>query len=176
MAASPPAQTFNVVIAYDGSEHAEYALDWYKDHLHRPHHHVTLVHVPELNEMLHSTRWANSVYVFDRDVLEGMLKEEQERIRKELEKYAEKLKGLGLGGKVKSVASAKPGEGIVKESEDAKMVVVGSRGLGAVRRTLLGSVGDYLVHHCHCPVVVVKHPKHFHLHGVPADEPQQTKQ
>ena len=70
-----------------------------------------------------------------------------------------------LGGKVKSVAAAKPGEGIVKECQDANMVVVGSRGLGAVRRTLLGSVSDYLVHHCHCPVLVVKHPAHFHLHG-----------
>lgn len=70
-----------------------------------------------------------------------------------------------VGGKVKSVAAARPGEGIVKECEHAQLVVVGSRGQGAVRRTLLGSVSDYLVHHCHCPVLIVKHPKHLHLHG-----------
>lgn len=37
------------------------------------------------------------------------------------------------------------------------MVVVGSRGLGAVGRTFLGSVSDYLVHHLSVPVLVVKH-------------------
>merc|ERR1719394_2365613 len=38
------------------------------------------------------------------------------------------------------------------------MVVVGTRGTGKVRRTILGSVSDYLVHHAHCPVVVCRHP------------------
>ena len=36
------------------------------------------------------------MYVFDREVLEGMLREEQQRIQKDLEKFAEKLKGLGV--------------------------------------------------------------------------------
>ncbi|KAL8593455.1 hypothetical protein ACOMHN_037289 [Nucella lapillus] len=169
--------TFNVVIAYDGSEHAEYALEWYKENLHRPNYHVTLIHVPELNEMLHSTRWANSVYVFDRKMLQELLEEEKSRITKELEKFGHKLKSVGLGGKVKSVAAARPGEGIVRECQGANLVVVGSRGLGAVRRTFLGSVGDFLVHHCHCPVVVVKHPKLAQPHGAPsAPQPQQQKQ
>ncbi|KAK7476035.1 hypothetical protein BaRGS_00032742 [Batillaria attramentaria] len=156
----------NVIIAYDGSEHSEYALEWYAQNMHKPGKHIILLHVPELNDMLHSTRWANSVYVFDREVLESMLKEEQKRIQKDLERFADKLKSLGLGGKVKSVAAAKPGEGIASEAKntDAELVVVGSRGMGAVRRTLLGSVSDYLVHHCQCPVLVVKHPKHFHSH------------
>ena len=44
------------------------------------------------------------------------------------------------------------------------LVVVGSRGLGALRRSLLdlvglGSVSDYLVHHLQCPVLVVRHPE-----------------
>lgn len=152
----------HVIVAYDGSEHSEYALEWYAQNMHKAGNHIILLHVPELNDMLHSTRWANSVYVFDREVLESMLQEEQKRIQKDLERFAEKLKSLGLGGKVKSIAAAKPGEGIAKEAEsvNAELVVVGSRGQGAVRRTLLGSVSDYLVHHVHCPVLVVKHPKH----------------
>ncbi|KAJ6796633.1 universal stress protein PHOS32-like [Iris pallida] len=40
-------------------------------------------------------------------------------------------------------------------------VIMGSRGFGASRRSSkgrLGSVSDYCVHHCVCPVVVVRYP------------------
>ena len=54
------------------------------------------------------------------------------------------------------MCGGKPGEAIcnaVKESE-ADFVVMGSRGLGTVRRTILGSVSDYVLHHAHLPVIV----------------------
>jgi nucleotide-binding universal stress UspA family protein len=39
---------------------------------------------------------------------------------------------------------------------DADVVVVGSRGRGAIRRVLLGSVSTYVVHNAPCPVLVVR--------------------
>ena len=38
------------------------------------------------------------------------------------------------------------------------MIITGARGMGKVRRTILGSVSDYLVHHSICPVIVCRHP------------------
>lgn len=38
-----------------------------------------------------------AVYVFDRDIMEAMLREEQDRIKTELEVFAEKLKHHGVG-------------------------------------------------------------------------------
>ena len=35
------------------------------------------------------------------------------------------------------------------------MIVVGSQGLGALGRLLLGSVTAGLLHHAHCPVAVI---------------------
>jgi nucleotide-binding universal stress UspA family protein len=37
------------------------------------------------------------------------------------------------------------------------LIVIGSRGLGAVSRMLIGSVSDSIVRHAHCPVLVVRH-------------------
>ncbi len=42
----------------------------------------------------------------------------------------------------------------------ADALIVGSRGMGAVKRTLLGSVSDHLVHHVPCPTIVC-----FSRHG-----------
>jgi nucleotide-binding universal stress UspA family protein len=36
------------------------------------------------------------------------------------------------------------------------LVVMGSRGLGGIRRALMGSVSDSVVRHAHCPVLVVR--------------------
>lgn len=48
-----------------------------------------------------------------------------------------------------------PTAALVKRSERAQMVVVGSRGRGALARTVLGSVSTGLVHRAHCPVAVI---------------------
>ena len=36
------------------------------------------------------------------------------------------------------------------------LIVMGSRGLGGLRRALMGSVSDSVVRHAHCPVMVVR--------------------
>ncbi len=52
----------------------------------------------------------------------------------------------------------KPGQVIVQSAQDvgATMVIMGTRGMGTIRRTVLGSVSDYCIHHCHCPVIVCR--------------------
>ncbi len=42
------------------------------------------------------------------------------------------------------------------EEIDAGLIVLGSRGLGGMRRALMGSVSDAVVRHAHCPVLVVR--------------------
>lgn len=51
------------------------------------------------------------------------------------------------------------GETLVEEAaeRDAALLVVGSRGLGAVRGLVLGSVSGYCSRHARCPVLVVHH-------------------
>lgn len=44
---------------------------------------------------------------------------------------------------------------LVDLTKEARMIVVGCRGQGALSRALLGSVSTALVHHAHCPVAVI---------------------
>ena len=46
----------------------------------------------------------------------------------------------------------------------AAYIVVGCRGKGTIRRTVTGSVTDYVTHHSHVPVVVARHKDHLEHH------------
>lgn len=53
------------------------------------------------------------------------------------------------------------GEGIVTiaDDENADLIVVGSRGVNAMKRALLGSVSEYVVRNSHIPCLVVRAKK-----------------
>jgi nucleotide-binding universal stress UspA family protein len=44
----------------------------------------------------------------------------------------------------------------VAEEEKSDLIVMGSRGLGGFKRLMLGSVSDGVLHHAHCPVLIVR--------------------
>ncbi|XP_060607805.1 uncharacterized protein LOC132759948 [Ruditapes philippinarum] len=101
----------------------------------------------------------------DVTVITEMMKEEETRIKGFLEKLGQKLKDRKSGGKVKSVGGS-PGEVICKVANDehADLIVTGTRGMGTIRRTFLGSISDYIIHHAHVPVLVCRHKDHQHHH------------
>ncbi|KAJ8301085.1 hypothetical protein KUTeg_020072 [Tegillarca granosa] len=148
-----------VVVAMDGSEHSRKAFQWYLDNVHEPTDHLVMVHSVEMNEVLNSQNWYSSPYTFDKDVMFSLLEEEKKRITAKLEEFAKLLQDARVNGTVKSVHATSPGEGIVKASKDvgADLIITGTRGMGKLRRTFLGSVSDYILHHSHVPVIICRH-------------------
>ncbi|WP_280463782.1 universal stress protein [Nocardia carnea] len=57
-----------------------------------------------------------------------------------------------------TVADERPDTVLIGCSKDARMVVAGVRGVGAVGRGVLGSVCTSLARHAHCPVAVIPAP------------------
>lgn len=54
-----------------------------------------------------------------------------------------------------------PGVAIISKAREvnASMIVIGSRGFGRIRRTLMGSVSNFVVHHSPVPVALCKYEK-----------------
>ena len=49
-----------------------------------------------------------------------------------------------------------PARALLQAAEGADLVVVGSRGRGGFTGLLLGSTGQHVLHHAHCPVAIVR--------------------
>jgi nucleotide-binding universal stress UspA family protein len=83
--------------------------------------------------------------------------EQQARMR--LDAEVEKIRSAGGAVAEAHLRVGAAAAEIVDLAEDigAGLIVMGSRGLGGIRRALMGSVSDSVVRHAHCPVLVVRH-------------------
>ncbi|CAH1791996.1 unnamed protein product [Owenia fusiformis] len=149
--------TRTVVIAVDGSERADAALSWYLEHLHKPENDVVLAHAPPEPSAAITFTGMYTAGPIPIDTWKQVVEEHKASVKKLQEKYQAACQGkLEKVKWVVKVRRDSAGEEIIKvaEEEKADMIVMGSRGLGTIRRTILGSVSDYVLHHSKVPVIV----------------------
>ncbi len=145
-----------ILVATDGSEEAKLALSTATDlakstnsELHIAYVFPTAVQRP----------FPNPITARPAEVLEHELEEAMDQAQSFLEREVEQVKGEGVEVADTHLTRGRPDTELVHLSEeiDAGLIVMGSRGLGGVRRALMGSVSDSVVRHAHCPVLVVRH-------------------
>jgi nucleotide-binding universal stress UspA family protein len=101
-----------------------------------------------------------------REGWEADLERSKRQVGAFLDERARSLRAEGVEVGDAHLAIGDPDKEIVRFAEDehANLIVLGSRGLGRLRRALLGSVSDSVVRHAHCPVLVVRQePTHESL-------------
>ncbi|XP_048732732.1 universal stress protein YxiE-like [Ostrea edulis] len=144
-----------ILIAMDGSEYSEGALKWFVNHLYQKDDDVTVLHVTDHRS---SASYGSNWMPVDPTFVHTAFKEEEEKAKITIKKLDAILMDAGVQGNVVR-AHGDPGEQIVKTSEElgVTMIIIACRGLGKIRRTIMGSVSDYVVHHSSIPVVVCRH-------------------
>ncbi|KAK3603229.1 hypothetical protein CHS0354_007558 [Potamilus streckersoni] len=141
-----------VIIAIDDSPFSEYAFDFYVRNVYRAGDNIVLVHVPEYQNLIGAPSLLS-----DPNLVYDIMREEEVKVRELVQKYSVKMKDARISGKVKQMMG-KIGEAILEAAaeEKADMIIVGTRGMGKMRRTFLGSVSDYCLHHSSVPVLVCR--------------------
>ena len=82
----------------------------------------------------------------------------ERRAREVLETEVQKVRSWGGTVAEEHLIEGRVAPQIVGLAEEigAGLIVMGSRGMGGIRRALMGSVCDSVVRHAHCPVMVVR--------------------
>ena len=97
-------------------------------------------------------------HLYSEEVMRSVIEQAEGEAHALLDEQAERIRSGG--GKVAEthLRTGRPDKEIVRLSEglEAGTIVIGSRGLGALSRALMGGVSDSVVKHAHCPVFVVR--------------------
>lgn len=139
-----------IVVAVDGSPPSDSALDWAVREAASRKVSLKIVHmmrppmVVAWPEMPPAPGYGESLEEHSRTVLAKATERAQ--------KLASELGGVEITDELSSDTIMGT---LVDLSKDSELIVVGSRGLGAVQRATLGSVSSAMVHHSRCPVAVI---------------------
>lgn len=162
-----------IAIAVDLSDESAYAVRWAVQNYLRPGDAVILLHVRPTS-VLYGADWGSvDLSVTAEDGGSGGDDEESRRkLEDDFDNFtatkasdvAQPLVEAQIPFKIHIVKDHDMKERLCLEVERLGLsaVIMGSRGFGASKRASkarLGSVSDYCVHHCVCPVVVVRYPE-----------------
>ncbi len=145
-----------ILLATDGSEDAQLALSTAVDLANSTDSELHVVTaVPGSPDPVYQTHEAGLRYETYEEAAAAVREAAQRTLDEQVKKVEE------AGGRV-AEAHLRMGErrdqAIVRLADEigAGLIVMGSRGLGGLRRALMGSVSDSVVRHAHCPVMVVR--------------------
>ena len=145
----------NVLVATDGSKYGRWGLNWVAMLPFVEPAKVTALHVLDLSALRAPFLWQPVMAGSERYIKEEIQRMEA-RSAKTLKEATQQLAALKLKGTVRKEQGAIALVILKRAPKRDGLLVVGSKGLDALDRFMLGSVSTNLLHHATCPVLVVK--------------------
>lgn len=157
----------NILVAYDGSETSKAAIDQVETLFsHNSNTKICVISIsnisnPHTNAMMQRKIMDENVKRIQKEHDEKEKKEHVEKIKLQLDEIKNRLENNGTTVDTNVLmmeGNNNPGEKICEyaTSHNYDLIVVGSRGLGNIKKVILGSVSNYVVNNSDKPVLVIK--------------------
>ena len=138
-----------ITVGLDGSAHSAKTLAWAVAEAAARNAPLTVLAVHQVA----SNHWTGHPVIYPGD------QPELEKMRLAVEETTQKaVAQAGVPGPASvtvRAVSGLPAVELINASRDCDLIVVGSRGGGGFAKLMLGSVSSQVLHHAHCPVVVI---------------------
>lgn len=137
-----------IIVPYDGSAHAERALDHAVQLAGELQAQLDVVYVDSVQAEL-----LQQPLIIPTHELEAYFADEQQETRERLNRMTERAHPARV-----NIIQGHAGKAIVHYATTvhADLIVMGSRGLGTLQEWMLGSVSHYVAQHAECAVTIVK--------------------
>ena len=140
-----------IVVGVDGSPNSERALDWAMKEAAALHVRLTVTAVHEVAK----SYWGGIPVIGPADA--ALLEKVRQAAEEMTQRAASRLGDARPASVDVHAVNGFVVNELVNASQDADLVVVGTRGGGGFARLLMGSVSSEVVQHSACPVVIVPH-------------------
>ena len=138
-----------ILVGIDGSDNALRALEWAMKEAAAHHAPLTVLAVHQVA----ANYWTREPIIYPED------RTAEETARQAAEEAVAAAAGRLGGSSPASVAvhavSGNAAHELIEASRNADLLVVGSRGGGGFTRLVVGSTSSQVLHHAHCPVVIM---------------------
>src|SRR5689334_16764036 len=145
----------NVLVATDGSKYGKWALEWVSELPLAQAPTVKVLHIVDIGA-LRAPLVVQPVVVGTERYLKAEIARMEAHAKKTKQEAIEMMKSLHLSGRVVMERGPVAATIIKAAKRGIQLVAVGSRGLDALDRFMLGSISTHAIHHVSCSVLVVR--------------------
>jgi nucleotide-binding universal stress UspA family protein len=145
----------NVVVATDGSKFGKWALEWVSQLPLAEAPTMKVLHVVDASAM-RAPFLVQPVVAGTERFIKAEIARMEAQAKRTKQEAADLMKSLHLRGRVVIQRGPIAATVVKAATRGIQLVAVGSRGLDALDRFMLGSVSTYVIHHVSCSVLVVR--------------------